>query len=135
MAEKDLRTRIEVIRRHRRQQTSEERSFSDFEFVASLLLPSDDDTEDLETEDVLREATLLLLRLFYAEACSQVEGVDQEMQLLRNAPSAPPLLRPPADERRDKTKDQEDAWKIDTVPEFPNRVPLLDPHGKVCANR
>ncbi|KAF8559702.1 TAP42-like protein [Imleria badia] len=129
-AEKDLRTRIEVIRRRRRQLVPEDRSSGDFNLVASLLLPSEDDAEDLETENILREATLLLLRLFYAQACAQLEGVDQEIQLLHNAPTQPPLPKPPADERRNKTKDQEDTWKIDAAPELPNKGPLLDPHGK-----
>lgn len=113
----------------------EDRSFSDFDLVASLLLPSEDDAEDSETENVLREATLLLLRLFYAHACAQLEGVDQEIQLLRNAPPPPPLPKPPVDERRYKTKDQEDMWKLDAAPELPNRGPLLDSHGKVGANK
>jgi immunoglobulin-binding protein 1 len=134
-AEKDLRTRMEVIKRPRRQLVSEDRSFSDFDLVASLLLPSEDDAEDLETENILRETTLLLLRLFYAQTCAQLESVDQEIQLLRNTPTPPPLPKPPGDERRNKTKDQEDMWKIDAAPELPNRGPLLDPHGKVGANR
>lgn len=134
-AEKDLRTRIEVIRGRRRQLVSEDRSFSDFDLVASLLLPSEDDAEDSETENVLREATLLLLRLFYAHACAQLECVDQEIQLLRNAPPPPPLPKPPADRRRDTIKDQEDMWKVDAAPELPNRGSLLDSHGKVGANK
>ncbi|KAG8217635.1 TAP42-like protein [Butyriboletus roseoflavus] len=129
-AEKGLRTRIEVIARHRRQLVSGDHPFSDFDHVASLLLPSEDDTEDSETENVLRGATLLLLRLFYAQACAQLEGVDQEIQLLRNAPPPPPLPKLPADERQDKTKDQEAMWKIDAAPELHNKGPLLDPHGK-----
>lgn len=134
-AEKDLRTRIEVIRRRRRQLVSEDRSFNDFDLVTSLLLPSEDDAEDPEIENVLREATLLLLRLFYTQACTQLEGVAQEIQLLCNAPPPSPLLEPPADERQDKTKDQQDMWKIDAAPEIPNRGPLLDPRGKVGANK
>ena len=132
-AEKDLRTRIEVIRRRRRQLVSEDRLFGDFDLVASLLLPSEDDAEDLETENILRETTLLLLRLFYAQACAQLESVDQEIRLLRDAP--PPSPKPPLDERQKKTKDQEGMWKIDAAPELSNRGPLLDPHGKVGTNK
>lgn len=130
-AEKDLRTRMEVIGKRRRQLVSEDRSFGDCDLVASLLLSSEDDAEDSDTENVVRDSTLLLLRLFYAQACAQLEGVDQEIQLLRNAPPPPPLPKPPADERRDKTKDQEAMWKIDAAPELHNRGSLLDPHGKV----
>lgn len=129
-AEKDLRSHIEVIRRSRRQSVSADRLSGDFDLVASLLLPSEDDAEDVETENILRDATLLLLRLFYAQACTQLEGVDQEVLLLRNAPPSSPPPKPPLDERRNKTED-EDMWKIETIPESSDRGPLLDPHGKV----
>lgn len=133
-AEKDLRSRIEVIRKRQRQLVPEDRSLSDFHLVMSLLLPSEDDAEDLETENILRATTLLLLRLFYAQACAQRESVGQEIQLLRNAPTPPPLPKPPADDRQNKARGQEDMWKIDATLELSNRGPLLDPHGKVGAN-
>ncbi|KAF8136493.1 TAP42-like family-domain-containing protein [Boletus edulis] len=123
-AEKDLRTRIEVIRRRRRRLVPEDRSLSDFNLVAFLLLPSEDDAEDPEIENILREATLLLLRLFYAQACAQLEAVDQEIQLLRNAPTPPPLLKPPTDERQEETKDEEGMWRLEAAQKPPNS------HGK-----
>lgn len=128
-AEKDLRSRIELIRRRRQQLVSEDRSSGDFDLVSYLLIPSEDDVEDVETENILRDTTLLLLRLFYGQARTQLEGVDQEIQLLRNAPPSPPPPKPPLDERRNKTEG-EDMWKIDTTPESSDRGPLLDPHGK-----
>ncbi|KAG6376271.1 hypothetical protein JVT61DRAFT_2247 [Boletus reticuloceps] len=112
-AEKDLRTRIEVIRRRRRRLVPEDRSLSDFDL----------------------RATLLLLRLFYAQACAQLEAVDQEIQLLRNAPTPPPLPKPPTDERQEETKDQEGMWRLEAAQKPPSRGPLLDPHGKVGTDK
>ncbi|KAF8844830.1 serine/threonine protein phosphatase PP2A-associated protein [Paxillus ammoniavirescens] len=132
-AEQDLRTRVQVVRKRRRQLASEDRSFNEFDLVASLLpsteTASDDDDEDSETDDVLREVTLLLLRLCYAQAYPQLESTDQEMELLRNAPPPPPPELP-ADERQSMAREQEDMWKIDSAPRLPGKGPLLDPTGK-----
>ncbi|KIJ17018.1 hypothetical protein PAXINDRAFT_176132 [Paxillus involutus ATCC 200175] len=132
-AEQDLRTRVQVVRKRRRQLAPEDRSFNEFDLVASLLpspgTASDDDDEDSETDDVLREATLLLLRLCYAQAYPQLESTNQEMELLRNAPPPPPPELP-ADERQSIAKEQEDMWKIDSAPRLPGKGPLLDSTGK-----
>ncbi|KAG9318611.1 TAP42-like protein [Chiua virens] len=130
--EKDLRTRIEVIKRRRRKLVSEDLSFGDFDIVASLLLPEEEEDEDEELDTILRATTLLLLRLFYAQARAQLEAVDQEIHLLRNAVGPPMSQLPnlPADERQSKTREQEDMWRIDTLSETSNRGPLLDSHGK-----
>ncbi|KIJ69118.1 hypothetical protein HYDPIDRAFT_23975 [Hydnomerulius pinastri MD-312] len=136
-AEQDLRTRIEVVRKRRRQRPSENRPSNDFDLVASLL-PSpttnssnadDSDEEDSESDDTLREASLLLLRLYYAQAYSQLESMAQELELLRNAPPPSPP-EPPVDERRSKAKEQEDMWKLDPTPRPAGGGPLLDPSGK-----
>jgi immunoglobulin-binding protein 1 len=135
-AEQDLRTRVQVVRKRRRQLAPEDRSFNEFDLVASLLpspgTASDDDDEDSETDDVLREATLLLLRLCYAQAYPQLESTNQEMELLRNAPPPPPPELP-ADERQSIAKEQEDMWKIDSAPRLPGKGPLLDSTGKVSS--
>ncbi|KAF9246397.1 TAP42-like protein [Melanogaster broomeanus] len=132
-AEQDLRTRIEVIRKRRRQLAPKE-TFNDFDLAASLLpspgTPSDDDSEeDSETDDILRETTLLLLKLYYAQAYSQCDSMDQELELLRNAPPPPPP-ESPTDKRQNMTKEQEDLWKIETAPRLPGGGPLLDSTGK-----
>ncbi len=44
---------------------------------------------DSETEDILRGTVLLLLRLLYVHASTQSQSMEQELELLRNAPPSP----------------------------------------------
>ncbi|KAF9227779.1 TAP42-like protein [Gyrodon lividus] len=129
-AERDLRTRIELVRKRQRQLAPEDCSFNEFDLIASLLsFPGTtlEDDDDNETDDILREAALLLLRLCYAQAYPQLESMNQEMELLRKAPPPPP--ESPSDERQSRAEEQEDMWKIDLTP-LPGKGPLLDPAGK-----
>lgn len=135
MAEKDLRAHIETVQRRRRQRPADGTSSNDFDLVRSLLPfvlvgSASDDEDDSETDDILRETSLLLLRLLYMHACSQLQSLDQEMELLRNAP---PLRQPaPAvDECREKVTDQEAMWRLDPTPRVTGREQLLDSSGKV----
>ncbi|KIM55038.1 hypothetical protein SCLCIDRAFT_135558 [Scleroderma citrinum Foug A] len=134
MAEKDLRAHIETVQRRRRQRPADGTSSNDFDLVRSLLPfvlvgSASDDEDDSETDDILRETSLLLLRLLYMHACSQLQSLDQEMELLRNAP---PLRQPaPAvDECREKVTDQEAMWRLDPTPRVTGREQLLDSSGK-----
>jgi hypothetical protein len=137
-AEKDLRARIEAVRKRRKQiPIGDLSSQSDFDLIQSLL-PSavtpqmsddDDDEDDSETDEILREAVLLLLQLYYAQAYSQLESMEQELELLRNAPP-PPRPGPPSDDRKNKVKEQDDMWKLDTKSPVGESGPLLDSSGK-----
>ncbi|KAG2037361.1 TAP42-like protein [Suillus americanus] len=135
-AEKDLRARIEAVRRRRKQMPIGDPSQTDFDLIR-LLLPStvtpqasdDDDEDDSETDEILREAVLLLLRLNYAQAYSQLDSMDQELELLRNAPP-PPRPGPPSDDRKNQLKEQDDMWKLDTKTPVGESGPLLDSSGK-----
>lgn len=136
-AEKDLRARIEAVRKRRKQIPIGDLSQSDFDLIRSLL-PStitaqasdEDEEDDSETDEILREAVLLLLRLNYSQAYSQLESMDQELELLRIAPP-PPRPGPPSDDRKNKLKDQDDMWKLDTKSSVGESGPLLDSSGKV----
>ena len=98
---------------------------------------SDDDEEDPSTDDISRDTTLLLIRLCYAQAQTQLSNLDQEFHLLR---SAPPMMshspRPEDDNRRGKRKEnanEGDSWKIDPpVNSSKTNGPILDSAGKVC---
>lgn len=96
----------------------------------------DDDDVDSETEDILREATLLLLRLKYAQTQSQLENLEQELELLAKAPPSPPHPSyQETDDRRTQIRDNDnDMWKLD-APRLSlgadGKGPLLDPSGKV----
>ncbi|KAJ7217195.1 TAP42-like protein [Mycena pura] len=130
--EKDLRSRIEAIRKRRGQLPTQVEIESDFELIASLLPKNDEEDTESESEDILRETTLLLLRLCYAQAQSQLVSLGQELDLLQSAPSFPPTPRPPPEDgRRSKERVAEnDMWKLDAPGGTDGKGPLLDPQGK-----
>ncbi|KAF8077713.1 serine/threonine protein phosphatase PP2A-associated protein [Lyophyllum atratum] len=141
--EKDLRARIEAVRKRRGQVPLSDSTPTDFALIASLLpstTPSksasnDDDEPDSDTDDILREATLLLLRLSYAQSHSQLESMDQELELLLTAPPSPPRdAREETADRRGKGRESDsDMWKLDAPRQNlgpDGKGPLLDPSGK-----
>ncbi|KAI6150643.1 TAP42-like protein [Pisolithus tinctorius] len=134
-AEQDLRARIATVRKRRRQRPIDSGSPNVFDLAVTLLPPTsrsstanDDDNDETETEDILREASLLLLRLCYAQAYSQLESLEQELELLRSVP--PPHPSPPENERREKAKDQEALWRLESTSRTNGGGPLLDPSSK-----
>ncbi len=88
---------------------------------------------DSETEDILRGTVLLLLRLLYVHASTQSQSMEQELELLRNAPPSPKIAPEGIDERDKKRKVEDDEWRLDIpIPGGPDgKGPLLDPTGKV----
>jgi len=99
---------------------------------AKKLADSDDEDLDSEVEEVLRDATLLLIRLFYAQTRSHLDSMSQELEILMSAPPSPPHDRPREPENS-RTKDPDsDMWKIE-VPRANagSGGPLLDLSGKV----
>ena len=94
-------------------------------------LPNDEES-DPETDDILRETTLLLLRLMYARALSQLDSMSQEMELLTNAPPPPPLRPSEETDGKGKGREESDIWKLDSPSTKPRQGPVLDSSGKVC---
>ncbi|KAF9265684.1 hypothetical protein L218DRAFT_957310 [Marasmius fiardii PR-910] len=143
--EKDLRARIEVVRKRRNLKQLQSDFTNDFDLIASLLPSSTanqhdqvEEEEDLQIDEALRKAIILLVRLCFAQAHSQLQSMDQELELLR---TAPPRVLPPArpaenspEDRRDKEKESErDMWRLDAPrptggPD--GKGPLLDSSGK-----
>jgi len=136
-----------VLHKRRNQNPVSNGSGSDLDLIASILPPSpsntseDNEEDDSETDEILRSTTLLLLRLCFAQANSQLQMTDQELELLRSAPPAISSPRPEAarareeeDERRkQKEKEEKDMWTLDTpTAGLTSQGPLLDPSGKVC---
>lgn len=126
------------MRKRRRQQPISDSGTNDFDLISSLLpLPSlstradEDEEEDLETDDILREATLLLLRLTYAQAHGQLESMDQELELLYSAPLPPQGQAPSEEDGTKKRKEGDDMWKLDAPQRTSGGEALLDPSGKV----
>jgi len=88
---------------------------------------------DSDTEEILRETTVLVLRLFYARAMTQLQNMEQELELLRNAPPSP-MLAPESEDPRDKQRNVEESdWKLDIpLTGGPDgKGPLMDIQGKV----
>lgn len=135
--EKDLRAGIEVIRKRGGQPSSDSPS-SNFDLIASLLpkaskrvSDSDEQPLDSETDDVLRKTTCLLLRLTFVEAQKQLESLQQELEILRNAPPSPQLPSFSDLDGRDRQRESDgDLWKLDSPLVTSGKGPLLDSSGK-----
>ena len=96
---------------------------NNYDLVESLL-PVGSNEEDGD-EDAPRETTLLLLRLQWAQACTHLESIGQELELLANAPP-----EEPADEDARKKDGEDSSWRLD-APTPNQQGPLLDASGRV----
>ncbi|ETW86106.1 hypothetical protein HETIRDRAFT_311119 [Heterobasidion irregulare TC 32-1] len=128
--EKEIRSKIDVCRRHATGNSLDD-SPTDFDLIASLLpisaSPSAEEGEEDDADDVLREVTLLLLRLVYAQARAQLDSLSQEFELLKNAPHTPP--GPPEGQSGSRNTDDLD-WRLDAMRLSGRNKPLLDAKGK-----
>jgi immunoglobulin-binding protein 1 len=164
-AEKEIRTRIEVntpnllshipdlkqtriplqtiATRHRVPLPPSDTSPTDFDLIAALLPHSAPATTTVNDEqddgdgDERRTATLLLLRLAYAQSHAQLASIAQELELLRSAPPAPPLPPQPGTSERARSSPEAERslWTLDaprSVGTAQRGGPLLDSAGKVC---
>ncbi|KAL1746332.1 serine/threonine protein phosphatase PP2A-associated protein [Schizophyllum fasciatum] len=133
--EKELKGRVEALRKRRNQRAAEDNeSPNDFDLIGSLLpAPSTHSAEedDAQTDEILRETTLILLRLCYAKAQAELGSIQQELDLLRSAPPEPSHTSSASSDPRSRQRQEQDAmWRID-VPQGPGpNGPLLDPNGK-----
>ncbi|KAF8643856.1 hypothetical protein AX16_008873 [Volvariella volvacea WC 439] len=140
--EKELRTRIDVLRKRRGQKVSDDTP-SSYELIASLLPPrsSDGDPDeeeegDSQTDEILREASLLLLRLLHAEAQGHLNSIERELEMINMMPPSPELsaVPPPEEVKKGQEQAEQDAmWRLDppTSSRGPDgRGPLLDSQGK-----
>jgi hypothetical protein len=103
---------------------------TDFDLIAALLPQSapsgatSNGEEGLgDTEDDPRTATLLLLRLAYAQAHAQLSSIAEEFELLRTAPAS---LDQPGTSHSSPEAERA-LWTLDA----PHGGPLLDSTGKV----
>ncbi|KXN92242.1 hypothetical protein AN958_08695 [Leucoagaricus sp. SymC.cos] len=153
---KEIKDRIQVLQKRRnlpQSSSNDSCSQSDFDLISSLLphtSPSQTTSEptsepDSSTDELLREATLLLLRMLYAQSHSNLELMEQELELLHCAPPNTPGAVPSGaaggngDERIGKGKgrdsEQEKMWKVDlNIPRGTGgpygKGPLLDHRGR-----
>ena len=99
-------------------------------------IPAESEGElDSETDEILRDTTLMLLRLFYARAASQLQNAEQEQDLLQNVPpSNPTSSSGRSEDARDKMRREKDnAWKLDLPLKrgLDGKGSMLDESGKV----
>ena len=96
--------------------------------------PSEDEDLDAEIEDALREAVLVLLCLLYTQAHSRMDNMEQELNLLRNAPAPDRRLEADVPREQRRTAD-ENMWRVDALQPvdrgFDGKGHLLDSSGKV----
>ena len=81
-------------------------------------------------------ATLLLLRLAYAQAYAQLASIAQELELLRSAPPPPPSAQPETSDRAQLSSSEAEhaLWRLDAPARSArgrDGGPLLDSAGKV----
>ena len=81
-------------------------------------------------------ATLLLLRLAYAQAYAQLASIAQELELLRSAPPPPPSAQPGTSDRAQLSSSEAEhaLWRLDAPARSARGRgggPLLDSAGKV----
>lgn len=88
--------------------------------------PTDDDDIDDELEHFIRKLTLLLIRLQWGQAASQMDSIDQEFELLYKAPEEDKRFGSALPEDEDQT------WRLDFVSRpLDPKGPLLDASGRV----
>lgn len=131
---------MQALRKKRSQQPVSDDLPSNFDLIASLL-PSDSEVKGekeiaSETDEVLRETILILLRLLYAQAQGQVEMLAQEMEMIKMMPSSPQLeaQRAEQDERMKRREEEASMWRLDAPrpsggPD--GKGPLMDSSGRV----
>jgi len=114
---------------------------TDFDLISALLphsTPTALNEEDHDYEDERRTATLLLLRLAYAQAHAQLTSIAEEFELLRTVPPPPPPSQPgtSSDPARTSPEAERTSWTLDTplhsAAAARHGGPLLDSAGKVC---
>ncbi|KAF6763899.1 serine/threonine protein phosphatase PP2A-associated protein [Ephemerocybe angulata] len=138
--ERDLKNRIQTLRKRRSQEPVSDDLPSTFDLIASLLPAPSEGKEtkesDTETDEILRETTLILLRLLYAQAQGQLEGLQQEEELLKMAPPSPEIRGGSLeqDERVRRREEEASMWRLDAPrpsggPD--GKGPLLDSSGRI----
>lgn len=115
-----------------------EASPTDFDLISALLPHSahgaSNEEEELDDEDERRTATLLMLRLAYAQAHAQLASIAEEFELLRTAPPALPGQPGTSDRARSSPEVERTSWTLDgprAAAATRRGGPLLDSAGKV----
>lgn len=88
---------------------------------------SEDDEEADDDDETLRDIYLTIIRLLWVQAQSRLESMEQELELLHNAP-------PLAAEQSNQTGVEDAAWRLDisgNMRSSDGNGPLMDSSGRV----
>lgn len=132
----------QLVRKRTEQKPANLDLSNNYDLIASLIPSTSsraskaDEDLDSQTDEILRETTLLVLRLLYAHSSTQLQSMEQELELLRNAPPSPtmgPEDQEAQDPRDRKRKEEENDWKLDkpALGGPDGKGPLMDAYGKV----
>ncbi|CDZ97159.1 Protein phosphatase 2A-associated protein [Phaffia rhodozyma] len=138
--EKQVRSSLETLSNR----TTSDTSSNDFMLINSLLppppsTPSSSSSSAYSHLEASRTYTLALLSLLYAQTLNSLESIEQEEELLSNAPAEISPVRPGEGERADdrsRMRDGDDnetaAWRLDRVDRGgpDGRGELMDKSGK-----
>jgi len=83
--------------------------------------------DSLDEEDLMRETTLLVMRLLWVEGFSKLSNIDEELTLLRSVPLEPPQA---SSQSRDHP---DESWKLDLPQSSHGSAgfgPMLNSSGK-----
>jgi immunoglobulin-binding protein 1 len=132
----------QTLRRRQAQKPTSESTHLDSEFgLIASLLPTGTQTKeekelDTETDEILRGTSIIVLRLLYAQAQSQTEMMDRELEMLKAAPPSPTMSAQveSQDERVKKREEEASMWRLDAPrpsggPD--GKGPLMDSSGRV----
>ena len=101
---------------------------NNYDVVDSLLPSTDTGDQDEGDDDVARDSVLLLLRLQWAQTSAHVSSMEQELELLHNAPPLDP------EEQLHTPQSADNTWRLD-IPQSSSLAsqqgPLLDVSGRV----
>jgi immunoglobulin-binding protein 1 len=118
---------IQLIRECRGQSVKLDDVNDDLGLIASMLPPpntSEEDQQDDDDDETLRDIYLLVIRLIWVHAQSQLESMEQELELLQKAP--------PLEPEHSKTTTHEDsAWRLESPSSHDGKGPLMDSSGRV----
>lgn len=122
--EKDLRAKIQTIQKDRNRGTSEDAD--EFALIRSILKVPSGSVGEEEDDDNLRTLSLMVIKLYHAQAFAQLRSMEEELQLLRQAQRT----QNPYDSGH--ADDSDDTWRLDQPGRggLSNDGPLMDSSGK-----
>ncbi|QRW14272.1 Type 2A phosphatase-associated protein 42 [Ceratobasidium sp. AG-Ba] len=132
--EKNLKSQIQALRSRSLSDDIEEPA-NNYDAIRALLTPTSNhagsvnaEDEDADIDDeILRELSILLVRLLFTQANASLLQISQELEILRTMPSTPASVQIP-----EQTQCNDDTWRLDQLSRGgpDGRGPLMDTKGR-----